>query len=64
MYEIDEDIKEMTDNLINAINASKAHKKTGEYIRNIIKPGMVLKDIAILIENKICVSKKVRKCQF
>ena len=39
--------------LINAINASNVHKKTGEYIRNIIKPGMVLKDIAILIENKI-----------
>jgi methionyl aminopeptidase len=39
--------------LINAIKASSAHKKTNEYIRQIIKPGLNLKDIAILIENKI-----------
>ena len=39
--------------LVNAIKASNAHKKTGTYIREIIKPGLNLKDIAILIENKI-----------
>lgn len=47
--------------LVNAIKASSVHKKVGiyirEYINNIIKndieSGLMLKDIAILIENKI-----------
>lgn len=41
------------DTLINAIKASQIHKKTNYYIRDIIKPGIKLKDIAQLIENKI-----------
>lgn len=39
--------------LVNAIKASNAHKKTGIYIREIVKPGINLKDISILVENKI-----------
>ena len=39
--------------LINAIKAASIHKKVGKYIRDTIHPGILLKDIAILIENKI-----------
>lgn len=39
--------------LVNAIKSAKAHKNVGMYIRNIIKPGISLKEIAILIEDKI-----------
>jgi methionyl aminopeptidase len=39
--------------LVNAIKSAKAHKNVGTYIRSLIKPGMSLKDIAVLIENKI-----------
>jgi methionyl aminopeptidase len=39
--------------LVNAIKSAKAHKNVGTYIRSLIKPGMSLKEIALLIENKI-----------
>lgn len=39
--------------LVDAIKSANVHKKVGNYIRNLIKPGYTLKDIAILIENKI-----------
>ena len=39
--------------LVNAIKASNAHKKTAVYVRENVKPGINLKDIAILVENKI-----------
>ena len=39
--------------LVNAINSADVHKKTGTYIRTILKPGLSLKEIAILIENNI-----------
>lgn len=41
------------DTLINAIKAANIHKKTNYYIREIIKPGITLKNIAQLIEDKI-----------
>lgn len=40
-------------NLVDAIKAAKIHKNVGNYIRELIKPGISLKDIAYLIENKI-----------
>jgi methionyl aminopeptidase len=39
--------------LVNAIKSADVHKKTGTYIRDILKPGLTLKEIAILIENNI-----------
>jgi methionyl aminopeptidase len=40
--------------LADAIKASYVHKKVGEYLRNnVIKPGISLKDIANITENKI-----------
>lgn len=39
--------------LVNAIKAANVHKKVGEIVRNTIKPGMTLKDIALLIEDNI-----------
>jgi methionyl aminopeptidase len=40
--------------LADAIKASFTHKKVGKYLRNnIIKPGVSLKDIALITENKI-----------
>ena len=39
--------------LVNAIKSAKAHKNVGTYIRSLIKPGMGLKEIALLIENKV-----------
>jgi methionyl aminopeptidase len=39
--------------LINAIKAANIHKNVGIYIRNNVKPGISLKDIVFLIENKI-----------
>jgi len=39
--------------LINSIKAANIHKKVGSYVRDNIKPGMTLKNIAIKIENKI-----------
>lgn len=39
--------------LINAIKGAHIHKKIGIYIRDEVKPMMSLKDIAILIEDKI-----------
>ena len=43
----------MDKTLINGIKAAKIHIKVGEYIRENIKYGLSLKDIAIIIENKI-----------
>lgn len=43
----------MKGELVNAIKAANIHKKTGIYIRDNVKPGMTLKNIALLIENKI-----------
>ena len=43
----------MDKTLINGIKASKVHIKVGKYIRENIKCGLSLKDIAIIIENKI-----------
>jgi methionyl aminopeptidase len=40
-------------NLLDAIKCAVVHKKVGSYIRENIKINMSLKDIAILIENKI-----------
>ena len=40
-------------NLVDAIHSSKIHKNVGTYIREIVKPGLTLKNIAFLIENKI-----------
>lgn len=39
--------------LVNAIKAANVHKKVGEIVRNTIKPGMALKDIALFIEDNI-----------
>lgn len=39
--------------LVNAIKAANIHKKTNYYIRELIKPGITLKEIANLVENKI-----------
>jgi methionyl aminopeptidase len=39
--------------LINAIKGANIHKIVGTYIRSIIKPGMSLKSLVILIEDKI-----------
>lgn len=39
--------------LVNAIKAANVHKKVGEIVRNTIKPGMTLKDIALFIEDNI-----------
>jgi methionyl aminopeptidase len=39
--------------LIHAIKSAQIHKNVGSYIRNIIKPGLSLKEVARLIENKI-----------
>lgn len=39
--------------LVNAIKSADVHKKTGTYIRSILKPGLTLKEVAILIENNI-----------
>ena len=39
--------------LVNAIKSADVHKKTGTYIRDILKPGLSLKEIALLIENNI-----------
>jgi methionyl aminopeptidase len=39
--------------LVNAIKSADVHKKTGTYIRTILKPGLSLKEIALLIENNI-----------
>jgi len=43
----------MDKTLINGIKASKVHIKVGKYIRENIKCGLSLKDIAVIIENKI-----------
>ena len=43
----------MNNTLVNAIKASIIHKKIGKEIREIIKPGMTLKQIVLLIEDKI-----------
>ena len=40
-------------NLLNAIKCAVVHKKVGSYVRENIKINMTLKEIAILIENKI-----------
>jgi len=39
--------------LVNAIKAANIHKKVGYHIRQIIKPGMTLNNIATIIEDKI-----------
>jgi methionyl aminopeptidase len=39
--------------LVNAIKSANVHKKTNYYIRDLIKPGITLKEIANLIENKV-----------
>jgi methionyl aminopeptidase len=39
--------------LLHAIKAANVHKKVGIHIRNIIKPGMSLNNIATIIEEKI-----------
>ena len=39
--------------LVNAIKSAKVHKNIGTYVRSIIKPGLTLKEIVLLIENKI-----------
>jgi methionyl aminopeptidase len=39
--------------LVNAIKAANIHKKVGNDIRQIIKPGMTLNNISTIIENKI-----------
>ena len=43
----------MDKTLINGIKAAKVHIKVGKYIRENIKCGLSLKDVAIIIENKI-----------
>lgn len=43
----------MDKTLINGIKAAKVHINVGKYIRENIKCGLSLKDIAIIIENKI-----------
>ena len=39
--------------LINGIKSANVHKKVGIHVRNIIKPGMSLNNIATIIEEKI-----------
>ena len=39
--------------LVNAIKSANVHKKTSYYVRDLIKPGITLKEIANLIENKV-----------
>ena len=43
----------MSNTLINAIKAANAHKVVGNYVKDTIKPGYTLNDIASLIEDKI-----------
>jgi methionyl aminopeptidase len=47
----DKNIKKST--LVNAIKSANIHKNVGNYIRNIIKPGISINNIATIIENKI-----------